>query len=611
MQGRTASLPIRPGSARPVQPGPWPRLPFHIFRLIYQRLSPIDFHATRQVCAQWYVISSDGEFAQMMLRRGGWCKSVELLTGRPLPLVLTPAETQLALRRISKEVRFLEPKGQSFVIKSTLDFRCLVAKVPGNTSPGQRKFTISVCGHFLMVAEGPSLYVYEIKIDSNGRDGKSHQSQAIGQASRILQHVTTIRCPRDILACTIDNTKTACGLAILMAGRLCLTCDIPPRFSAPVLRERGWTGVEPQRILYRTVGPVAHDPVSVAYCRSEHCLALGGLGGIELHHAHPQNREGACTWQPVDTAGDSLYFMPTPQKNPALRHLRLVVSSIVRKLPLEPPPMVSTLHAPFLWKLQHGPRIPGHTGQRYYRAVPLSDGQHILFTEPTTNYLYLGRERPTDVFSPFTLRFRFVPPAGGWFKRPRLYAAAKDTTLGARIVAVFEPEGGHCCEDHRRRCARRQAIVLYTAPPDALQDSHSSDMGGVSRARERSRWQHWMPYTHPTENGGLGTYDIHGQIVDYSANLVEVGIRAESDITIFAIDANAFGRVWTTTPSPPERAFNSSFRSSISVDENGQLHPNEREETEVIQGTRFPNGYTCPHSFSFKDLPNTELRHTP
>jgi hypothetical protein len=127
------------------------------------------------------------------------------------------------------------------------------------------------------------------------------------------------------------------------------------------------------------------------------------------------------------------------------------------------------------------------------RAVPLSDGSHILFTDPKTGYLCLGTDAPAGSLNRLIRKVWFRPPANASSPLPVLYAAGADTRHGVRVVATFSVDGGDGMQlnsdevatgcgsgPQKAMDADKQMIVFYTIPPDLFL--------AMSRGRSRHRW---------------------------------------------------------------------------------------------------------------------------
>lgn len=103
----------------------------------------------------------------------------------------------------------VEPRSNPLILTAKVDFSDLAAGYPGagGRSIGGLLFTVSVCGRFLLAAEGGLIYVYEL----------------IGNSIRPL---TSVICPRRVLAMSMDASSRRLAVAALLDGRMGLVCDL-------------------------------------------------------------------------------------------------------------------------------------------------------------------------------------------------------------------------------------------------------------------------------------------------------------------------------------------------------------------------------------------------
>ena len=76
----------------------------------------------------------------------------------------------------------------------------------------------------------------------------------------------------------------------------------------------------------------------------------------------------------------------------------------------------------------------------HYRAIPLSDGVHVLFTDPTSGLLCLGSDAPLGGPTKLMRKFVFLPP--GYVSTttkllPACYSAAQELQWGVRVVVAY------------------------------------------------------------------------------------------------------------------------------------------------------------------------------
>src|SRR6202043_2542635 len=98
-----------------------------------------------------------------------------------------------------------------------------------------------------------------------------------------------------------------------------------------------------------------------------------------------------------------------------------------------------------------GLSTPTRDNSDHYRAVPLSDGYHILFTDPATGLLCMGSDAPVGGPTKLLRKIWFEGPEGKG--SPSVYAGGSDLSWGVRVVAAF----GSGAE---------QSIWLFSVPKD-------------------------------------------------------------------------------------------------------------------------------------------------
>ena len=91
--------------------------------------------------------------------------------------------------------------------------------------------------------------------------------------------------------------------------------------------------------------------------------------------------------------------------------------------------------------------LPTHPSERqgilrtvdcdHYRAIPLSDGAHMLFTDPVSGLLCLGSDAPLGGPTKLMRKATMVPPSAGTNDRVTCYAAGHELRWGVRVVAAY------------------------------------------------------------------------------------------------------------------------------------------------------------------------------
>lgn len=237
--------------------------------------------------------------------------------------------------------------------------------------------------------------------------------------------------------------------------------------SAPFGPSTATTATTPpaSRTVYPALCTPASPPLSVAICPQRRCVAFACATGIELHWVDALTGRDRRRWFPLAAPADFLYFLPTRRGVDSARKLRLISSAGGAG-------QRGSLRSRCERREWHGygngngrggmgerresesamkthetsPRAPHHL-----KAIPLSDGETILSTDPTTALLTLGPATPSP--SPLrTFTFTLHGPHGPSPRTtPTVYAAASDLRWGVRVVAAYA-----------------SALYLFTVPPDWL-----------------------------------------------------------------------------------------------------------------------------------------------
>lgn len=187
---------------RPLRIPPAYQIPTEILQQVYSYLSPADFDAARHTCRSWMLASLDQALLIEMLKRGGWFSTVEF---DGLQDVWSMS------RRISRECALSGVHRRPSAITQTakVDFAGLASGYAGpeGRHNGALVFTASTCGKYLLVAEGGMIYVYLLWDNS-------------------LRPVTSVVCPRRVLAMSMDASARRFAIAALLDGRMGLVCDL-------------------------------------------------------------------------------------------------------------------------------------------------------------------------------------------------------------------------------------------------------------------------------------------------------------------------------------------------------------------------------------------------
>jgi hypothetical protein len=570
--------PLRPPSnmsaSHNAPSSPATRLPNELLHKVFLNVCPQDFNSARHCCRGWMRASLEPILLKAVLKRGGWWTSKRLDVVRDEfkdcdPWILSkmvsrecglaPGWKGNGLRESPHLLNRRENGANTSVltITATTDFAELAY---GYAGPGGRHttslvFSASVCGEFILAAEGSMIYVYHARGIS-------------------IRPVTRILCPRKVLAMCVDVSSQRCAIAALLEGRMGIVCDLdlnlegnptflwepvtstnknhsrtenvedhatrltfsrmlaegfpfvtssnaataegqsrstfrknqvsteslidaidvqnghdrtslrnassnnrhdenminrtwninvcghcPPSriFSHRKCEDAGNTlEYNGQRTIHRHICSEDDPPRSVALCPQRKCTAYGCSGGIELYWVDAVTGQDLSRWFPLTVPSDFTYFLlPRLNVDPE-KKLRLISSSAH---PQDRPSIIKSfcssrpISRSFEGTLGTGDRrasaLSSYPTCDHFRAVPLSDGHHILFTDSASGLLALGCDARIGSSPKLLRRILFRPPSGLRSTVPRIYTVANDLTEGIRVVAGYNG-----------------TVILYVVPPD-------------------------------------------------------------------------------------------------------------------------------------------------
>lgn len=527
-------------------------LPVEIVQRVYAYLSPIDFNAARHFCRRWMLASLSQSLLVRMLQRGGWwsaARADEALIEECAPRMLLSGEWLLS-KRLSTECS-LRPDwtgnglggetqdgstsslhesslnsndrlaSESFLLVSEIDFSALSPgghDVEGGPHAGGSRFTISVCGKYLLVTRDYTIYIYSLN---------SHASiTTCDQSPCPAERLTNLVCPRRVLSVAMDTSCGRFAIAALLHGRAGFVCDLrelgtvsqwqaqdaylwDPVLSAlwdrqdsaaglrgpydhgrfpssvtpgpmeawfqrnssnystdpltppyPSAKQTSMPVVPGLSSVFYNLGTAIDCPVSVAICAQRRCIAFGCSTAVELHWVDALTGHGLNRRFSIPAGGEVLHFFPERQGERKMR-------------------VIDTEAVPAVWPTvaKDGPLESGNVGgiprddttsvpeeSDYYNAIPLSDGTHVLFANRFSARLCLGIETPPTVTRAIDagyvrLETRAIfegPPTdeGSGRAAPRIYDAARDLRWGARVAVGFGDE-----------------VWVFAVPGDFLKDT--------------------------------------------------------------------------------------------------------------------------------------------
>lgn len=254
----------------------------------------------------------------------------------------------------------------------------------------------------------------------------------------------------------------------------------------------------------------------------------------------------------------------------------------------------------------------------HYRAVPLGDGYHILFTDPKTGNLCLGTDAPVGSLNRLVRKIWFRPPIGASTGSPVLYAAGADTRHGVRVMATFSVQSGDGLRlevdddsgssragPQTNICTDKQMIVFYSIPPDMFQDISQAGSAfarqpettpGEELGEGVSEWIYWRPEetchtidaNDPFWDNAIFPLEIQGQPVAVCCNLVELAVDAGPDLILWAFSAEGWARTWALDTSLEEAL------SHTVVQQDGSLRHVDPDGNFIMAGVEQPGTSDSP-----------------
>lgn len=326
--------------------------------------------------------------------------------------------------------------------------------------------------------------------------------------------------------------------------------------------------------LYTLICSPDDPPRSIAICPQRRCVAFGCSSGIELHWVDALTGEDLNRWFPLAAPSDHLYFLPPRTGVDSAKKLRLVSSqgipgeraSVGERFSGRKKSSVfwaqDELDASDMFvnmDIESESRGRITNGSDHYRAVPLSDGYHLLFTDPTSGVLCLGSDAPFGGPTKLLRKLWFSGPVGEG--SPVAYTAASDLRWGVRVVAAYG-------------LSREQTIWLFSVPIDVFTDGHGrgeqphilNSFNAVDRetARGNADWMpwwgndgdrilEWPNFGYGSRANMMWPLQVHGQQVGHCAGLVDLVIHTGSGagVTIWAFSRQGVAFTWKLDSGDP------------------------------------------------------------
>lgn len=202
--------------------------------------------------------------------------------------------------------------------------------------------------------------------------------------------------------------------------------------------------------VYTDLGSKDDQPRSVTICPNRKCVAFGCRMGIELHWVDALTGGDLNRWFPLAAPSDYLYFLPQRPGIDSTKKLRLI-SSAAGPIAAQ---LVRSESTPAKWKYWPTPAafgrrqsltrlffgnmpFPSPAGdyesgsfsepedsQRtdeaqgvlrtvdcdHFHAIPVSDGTHLIFTDPESGLVCLGSDAPLGGPTKLVRKIMFIPP---------------------------------------------------------------------------------------------------------------------------------------------------------------------------------------------------------
>ncbi|KAK1993999.1 F-box domain-containing protein [Colletotrichum falcatum] len=580
------------------------RLPVEILLQIYALLDPYDFNFARHTCRSWFWAGLSRTILVTMIKRGGWWSSIEtIIDGEQNKSQLESHDrdrnqewimSKWLARECALGPNHRRPEPAFVEVSQTLFADLRADDSTLGIGDNDARYTASMCGRFLMASYGCTIYVYEM--NHRCRNAKS---------SRVLSCAMDTSWGRYSIAALLDGRNgIVCELTGLMpakdkSSQLCACRRRSPSLPPPI--ETG------PRSIYRNICTADNPPRSVAICPQRVCVAFGSSSAVELHWVDSQTNRDLVRRFPLSTRSDFVYFLPPRPAVDSAKKLRLISSAAAADCgsnsmqiilgalggsfggyPPEIPAVISRLETsaagsetdissvytiteqqlsasisppPFRKTTWRGweRKVPRHrsTAADNYRAVPLSDGSHILFTDPRTGYLCLGADSPIGSMTRLQRKVQFRPPPTACSNAPTLCAVGSDLTNGVRVAAVFPIARW---VDQLGFQSEKQLLVFYTLPPDMFKDiSRSANLTDMLD-RPMADWATWWPMSELQDaavihesgsktsrllcDGPSYPLAAHGQPVAVCSSLVDLALDPGPDMLIWAFGGDGLTRCW-------------------------------------------------------------------
>ncbi|KAL0938396.1 F-box domain-containing protein [Colletotrichum truncatum] len=508
---------------------------------------------------------------------------------------------------------------------------CAARMLPDNAY----RLVVSVCGQFLMVIHGCIIQVYELNHTCNHLrydSSTSHLRKSSKNTRGLLYPVTKLSFTSQVISCAMDTSQGRYAIAVLLEGQTGIICNLATygtpsrnasRLQTSILGHIDDESSSPSKspspeTCVCQIRPELQPPPLETGSRTRECVAFGSASAIEIHWVDGPTGEDLVRRFPLSTPSDFLYFLPPRLAIDSSKKLRLISSATVvestsdqtqnsvrafshasRGYPQEIPAVISRLETSVAGRennisnvytiteqlvggptaipsyrtawVRRRPRSISTIPTDNYRAVPLSDGYHILFTDPQTGYLCLGADAPFGSLTRLQRKVQFRPPSAATSDAPTTYVVGADLKHGVRIAAVFPTTQWTEGAGYK---SEKQLIVFYTIPPDMFQDI--SFFGNLDNAdRPVADWAQWWPTLTVKGSNNLETtrpvtglsypLDVQCQVVTACSGVFELSIDAGPDLIVWAFSVDGWGRCWALNTGQGKQMIRSSVQQDGSL----------------------------------------------
>lgn len=219
-------------------------------------------------------------------------------------------------------------------------------------------------------------------------------------------------------------------------------------------------------------------------------------------------------WFPLAAAAEYLWFLPPRAGVESAKKLRLIASAG--------------------WRGRgegEGEEVEGDGDGRgksdHFQARPLSDGYHVLFTDPASGMLCLGSDAPLGGPTKLLRKMVFQGPDGGAV--PTVYAAGSDLRWGVRVAVGYG-----------------ERLWLFSVPPDVFGAGRFKSGCGAESPRGELWGEGLREEGEDAEGAWSGKWPVRVRGVEVARvrGLVDVAVEAEPGrFTVWAF--SAAGEVFT------------------------------------------------------------------